>query len=367
MVMDLKRQFITVIVIIFVIAAAVGAAYYLMGGSRDDDSVYYTTVSPPDMKLALDTGTVDGYIAWEPYCSDSIVEGIGHALTWSGEIRPDHPCCVILVSDAFLASENGIELTARFLRAHMDATDWINEAIENKDGDNYTELIQMAVQFTARDSEVIESALEHMKFEYAITEDFYDALEWYTESFIEIQLIDEDALLENYDSTEDFAQSYVNETFLATAAEVEESESIVGEVKMGFLIGDLHQIAQVVARNSTLFGDKSLFEKYGVSVTNAVGAPYANGPAEMENFAQGNVDIGYLGAPPAILAHININVGAKMIAGVNTEGSALIVSHDITSLEDLKGKTIAIPGTGTIQYLLLQVLLRDAGISLRAA
>jgi len=356
--------------IIIVIAVIAGALYLtLSDGSGEDESIYYTTIAPSNMKIALDGGNVAGYIAWEPYCSDSIVAGVGEALVWSGEIKSDHPCCVVLVSNNFLSSSNGSELTARFLKAHMEATDWINDALSNKSSTNYTALMDMAVAFTSRNSSVVGSAFEHVNFDYAITQEFIDAMVWFTESFIEIGVMTNASLTDRgYTSTEDFAENYVNESHIGDAIEVLPSDTIIGEVRLGFLTGDLHQMAQVVARNESFFGGKSPFEKYGISISVATGAPYVNGPSEMDNFAQGNVDIGYLGAPPAILKHINYpGVQAQIVAQVNTEGSALIVSPGIQSLEDLKGKTIAIPGTGTIQYLLLQVLIRDAGIELKAA
>lgn len=361
------NKMLTIIIVAIVVVAGIGAAlYFLMQDSDDSEKIFYTTVSPPLMRIALEGGEVDGYIAWEPYCSDSIVEGTGHALLWSGEIRDAHPCCVLLVSDDFLESENGPEITARFLRAHIEATDWMNEALTEKQSDNYSALLDMAVNFTGRDRDVVASAFDHIRFDYSISEDFYDALEWFTESFIDIGVIDEDAM--PYDNATEFVHSYVDETPLSEAPDVLPTEEMVGIVRLGFLTGDLHQMAQYVARNATVFGTSSLFEKYGVQIQQALGAPYSNGPTEMDNFAQGNVDIGYLGAPPAILKHVNNpNVQGKIIAQANTEGSALIVREGIESLEDLKSKLIAVPGTGTIQYLLLQVLIRDAGMELKAA
>jgi sulfonate transport system substrate-binding protein len=88
----------------------------------------------------------------------------------------------------------------------------------------------------------------------------------------------------------------------------------------------------------------------------------------MDHFKNGDVDIGYLGAPPAILKNINNpKVDATIVAQVNTEGSALVVLPSVHSLADLRGKTVAIPSVGSIQYLLLQVMMKDAGIQLVAA
>lgn len=360
-------------IIAFVLAGILivaGIALYLIYPTGEQgDKVLYVTIKPPDMKTNLAEGEVDGYIAWEPFCSDSILGGAGHALIWSGDIRQDHPCCVVLVSDQFLASENGPELTKRLLKAHIDATEWINEALEDPGGDNHTALIEMGVEFTGRNASVVTASFEHLKYDYAMTQDFIDTIAWYTESFINISVIPEGALeSKGYDNAEDFANTYVKGTYLNEAQSVSENETILGTVRLGYLIGDIHQIAQFVAKNETVFGNKSLFEKYGVNVIDAEGAPYSNGPSEMDSFASGYVDIGYLGGPPAILKHINNpGVQAKIVAQANSEGSAIVVSDEILTIDDLKGKTIGIPGEGTIQYLLLQVYLRDNGLELRAA
>jgi ABC-type nitrate/sulfonate/bicarbonate transport system substrate-binding protein len=44
-----------------------------------------------------------------------------------------------------------------------------------------------------------------------------------------------------------------------------------------------------------------------------------------------------------------------------------VVSNDIQSFSDLEGKTIADPGLGSIQHLLLQVIAEKNGYKLVAA
>ena len=366
----MEKKLIAVIVVAVVIIAAVGAALVLTSGSQTPQSVGYVSMPVGSMKDALSTNSsIGGYIAWEPFDSDGVVSGVGHVLKWSGEVRPNHVCCVVLVSDTFLASPQGPNLTIRFLKAHVEATEWMNAALSDNSSVNYTLLVNMAVNFTGKNATVIKAAFEHMKFETAITQQAIDDMSWYTQQFINISQITNASLnSRGYSSPDDFANKYINASYLADAVSVTPNSTIIGNVSLGFLNGDLHQLAQYVARNTSVFGSDSLFEQYGVNVEVAVGAPYSSGPAEMENFANGNVDIGYLGAPPAILKHINSPmVNAKIVALVNTEGSALVVAPDIHSLNDLRGKVVAIPSVGSIQYLLLQVIMRDAGIPLMAA
>jgi len=350
-------------------------AYNAAGESASDSikvvpvPVSYVTMGVGLMKEALRTNsTIGGYLAWEPYGSDGIVSGVGHALEWSGDVRPNHPCCVVLVSDDFLAAPNGINLTMRFLKAHIEATNWINDALAHNTSTNYSLLIDMAVNFTGRNETVLKAAFEHMKYDYAISAQTKVDIAWYTDQFIDIGQLSNVSLTDRgYADSTDFVNEYVNTTLLSDATSVTTSSTIYGNVSLGFLTGDLHQMAQYVARNTSNFGGTSTFTKYGLNVTPAAGAPYTSGPVEMDNFANGNVDIGYLGAPPAILKHLNNpKVNAKIIAVANTEGTALVVGPDVHSLDDLRGKYVAVPSVGSIQYLLLQVIMKDAGIELVA-
>ena len=86
----------------------------------------------------------------------------------------------------------------------------------------------------------------------------------------------------------------------------------------------------------------------------------------MDNFAAGYVDIGYLGAPPALIKHIKVGVDVVIVAQANIEGSGLVVKvgSDINGLEDLVNKTVATPGETSIQHLLLRIALDREGLDL---
>ncbi len=126
------------------------------------------------------------------------------------------------------------------------------------------------------------------------------------------------------------------------------------EVKIGYLRGDLHQLALFVAL------EKGMFEEAGIKVSTVV---YSNGVEMMDGFAAGEIDYGYLGIAPVILKSVNAGVDVRVLAAVNLEGSALIGRQDIPDLPMLEGSTIAIPGFGTVQDVLLSIILSDAGIS----
>ena len=126
-------------------------------------------------------------------------------------------------------------------------------------------------------------------------------------------------------------------------------------IKIGYLRGDLHHLAFFVA------SEKDWYE--GLDIETSF---FSNGVEEMDAFTSGSIDIGYLGIAPAILKRINAETNIKIIAAVNYHGSAIIapVDSSLHSISDLKGKTIAIPGYGTVQNILLNMALEQSGINI---
>ena len=137
-------------------------------------------------------------------------------------------------------------------------------------------------------------------------------------------------------------------------------------VRVGWLTGDLHHLAYFVAKSENISGEKSMFQKYGLSVIDANPMGYVNGPAEMDAIAAGEIDIGFLGLSPAITKHLNTGTNISIIGQVNTLGSALVVKKALNDFKDLESKTIATPGPGTIQYFLLLKLCEEKGVNIGA-
>ena len=363
---------IAIVVVAVVVIAAVSAAMLLIPKETKGGTVYYITKAPADMRGALAAGQIDGYIAWEPFVSDSVVGHVGEVLMWSDEIMPNHPCCVVLVNNEFLAGTTGVELTERFLKAHIDANQWMANALDHPDGANYTLLVNIAMQFTARNQTVVTAAFEHIKYGYQMNDQFRVSLEQFTDLYIDTNMTTADKLsTRGYASVDDFIRAYANGTYLTAATSIAPSAAILNPddpIRVGFLLGDLHQLAKAVAENKNILSTgKSMYETYGLNVINASGAPFANGGAEMLGFAAGNVDLGYLGAPPAILQHLNAGVGTTIVAQANSEGSGIVVKEGsgIDSVKDLVNRTMATPGESSIQFLLLKIELESLGFELK--
>ena len=126
------------------------------------------------------------------------------------------------------------------------------------------------------------------------------------------------------------------------------------DVRIGFLTRDLHQLALRVAL------DKGYFLEEGVRVELV---EFATGALEMTGFIGGLIDMGYVGAAPALRSHISTGVEIRLLAGANLEGSAIVVDTSINTTAETEGKTIATPAQGNVQDILLALATEQAGLN----
>jgi len=128
------------------------------------------------------------------------------------------------------------------------------------------------------------------------------------------------------------------------------------KVRLAYLRGDLHHLPFFVAL------DKGWYAEAGLDIETP---EFENGMQEMLGFGAGEVDIGYLGIAPSLVQFLNAKIDITVVAGVNQEGSAIIVGvdTDIQSVADLTGKKLAIPGIGTVQHFLALMALEQHGLS----
>lgn len=312
--------------------------------------------TPPNMLNQLKAKEIDGFIAWEPFNTVAIEGGESKYLFTSSEIWKDHPCCVVALSDNYKDSKT-IEA---FTWANVKAIQYINDLQNNE------KVVQYAAEFTGKDTATVTKALQNITYvEYPAKdkyEDFYNTLEQsklLTKSVKDIGFADRDKFFAG------FLQNSAYETIAANLANdadwVPASVTAETKLRVGFITNDLHQLAIYVAEKEGYLGKVGLtagktFETKG----------FANGVAVMQAFASKDIDMGYLGGAPAILKRINDNIPIELIAGANNEGSGLVVKNDsgINSISDLAGKTIAVPGIGTMQYTLLEKAIKDKGLRL---
>ena len=135
-----------------------------------------------------------------------------------------------------------------------------------------------------------------------------------------------------------------------------------GEEKTEIRIGyqpSTHQIAHVVAMEKGWWQQD--LAPYGVkNVTDYV---FPTGAPEMQAMLAGDLDVAYVGAAP-VLSAVSTGLDAKIIAGVNTQGSDLVLRTglDYTGPDSLKGLKIATFQAGTIQDTVLRNWLQANNI-----
>ena len=121
----------------------------------EDNRATVITIKPPEMISVLSGGQIAAFMAWEPYPSLAVTNDTGRVLAYSQDIWPDHPCCVLAVSSAFL-EKHAAEVNA-LRRAHRKSIDYI----EN----NPVEAVSIGVKYTAMDPAVVTLALGHIQFD----------------------------------------------------------------------------------------------------------------------------------------------------------------------------------------------------------
>ncbi len=122
------------------------------------------------------------------------------------------------------------------------------------------------------------------------------------------------------------------------------------ELRMGYQ-PSTHQMAAITALEKGWFKD----DLAPLGVVNVSDKVFPSGPPEMQAMMAGELDVAYVGAAPVLTA-LATGLDAKIVAGVNTQGSDLVVRTDLDykDPQSLKGLTIATFPVGSIQDTVLR-------------
>jgi len=124
-----------------------------------------------------------------------------------------------------------------------------------------------------------------------------------------------------------------------------------------------HQIAAMLASEKGWW-EEDLVE-FGIE--EIVMKEFPSGPPEMHAMLAGDLDVAYVGTAPPIAAMYE-GLDAKIVAGAQTQGSALVISPELADEYEsvgplaLKSKKIATFPPGSIQHTVLSKWLLDNGI-----
>ncbi len=92
-------------------------------------------------------------------------------------------------------------------------------------------------------------------------------------------------------------------------------------------------------------------------------ATFSTGTEAVEALFADAIDMSFIGPNPAINGYAQSNGEAlRIVGGTTSGGAALVVKPEITSPEDLAGKTLASPSLGNTQDVALRAWLADQGL-----
>jgi len=122
-----------------------------------------------------------------------------------------------------------------------------------------------------------------------------------------------------------------------------------------------HQIAEMIARDMGWWHRD--LKPFGVTGIEEFG--FSSGPPEAQAMMVGDLDIAYIGTSPLVAA-ISNGLDAKIVAGVNTNGSDLILKPGLpfAGPMSLSGLTIGTFPPGSVQDMVLRKWLFDSGVDL---
>jgi NitT/TauT family transport system substrate-binding protein len=133
----------------------------------------------------------------------------------------------------------------------------------------------------------------------------------------------------------------------------------VKEIRIGYQ-PSTHQMAEITAMSKGWWQQD--LAPYGIQ--NVSDKVFPSGPPEMQAMLAGELDVAYVGAAP-VLSAIATGLDAKIVAGVNSQGSDLVVRNDLVynGPQSLRGMTIGTFPPGSIQDTVLRDWLKKNNLS----
>ena len=106
--------------------------------------------------------------------------------------------------------------------------------------------------------------------------------------------------------------------------------------------------------------EQGIFQKALGADTLDASKTFNAGPAAIEALLSGAIDATFIGPSPSVNAFTKSGA-VQIVAGTASGGAALVVKPTITSVDQLKGKTIADPQLGGTQDVALRAFLKTKG------
>ena len=310
----------------------------------EQKSIYVVSMTADEMSTSLKNGSIDGFISWEPYPAKFVMDGYGKYLLNSKDIWKNHPSCVLAISPDLMDED----MVNALVWVHLKSTRFIN------DPSNREKVLQYGMDFSGLDRKIVSAAINNTVYiEYPDMEQVKKGIEIATiagvfkNSIDSLGYKDVDEFLDNL-----FFERYYNETRLKLEKDPEWTPPLVnGNISFGYIEGNIHYLAMYIAQK------EGYFEKVGlVPGKNIQFTGYRSGRAITEAFKHREVDVATLGSTVLLRYRINDNGRVRVISGMNSGGSSLVVgaNSSFQSIDDLNGHKIATPGFGTCQDTLIR-------------
>ena len=152
------------------------------------------------------------------------------------------------------------------------------------------------------------------------------------------------------------ASGHTSGSATSSSVVADTTSTAAGELRLGYFANVTHATAVV----GVAHGD---FAK-ALGSTKLTTQIYNAGPAEMTALLGGQLDAAYVGPSSALSAFAQSHGQAlTIVAGATSGGAELVVRPGISTVADLKGKTLATPQKGNTQDVALRAWLKQNGLT----
>ena len=133
----------------------------------------------PFMSNSLRAGQVDAIMTYEPYASIATTMGYGIELESSGDMVPNHPCCVMVAREDFIAKHpDTLEL---MVAIHENTTKFVI--------DHPVEAASLLPEDIVASSDIEKISLTKSKFTYGLSDEFKDAVSQFMKIEVSLGLL----------------------------------------------------------------------------------------------------------------------------------------------------------------------------------
>lgn len=153
--------------------------YYLKQNNMKMEDLDVVSMKVPFMSNSLRAGQVDAIMTYEPYASIATTMGYGIELESSGDMVPNHPCCVMVAREDFIAKHpDTLEL---MVAIHENTTKFVI--------DHPVEAASLLPEDIVASSDIEKISLTKSKFTYGLSDEFKDAVSQFMKIEVSLGLL----------------------------------------------------------------------------------------------------------------------------------------------------------------------------------